>query len=535
MSKKAARKQIVRAKKSTRAVGKKHGSKRRGTRAPTSAGGRAAKTTFSLQIFLSHKQKDRERASRLKAKLESHGSDRLEVFVSGEDIKAGEFWNAKLRRSLTECDLLVLLYTAPVDNMNWCLYEGGFFAGRHQLDTAHVRATPWGNRLICLHPDGLDLPDPLKTWQSLPANEANIRRFLREIYGSRPGFAGVNPALVDHEAMRDEFDRLVKDVIGVVGPPAVQDDFCFVHEMGVRLTHHEMAELKATLQMPLGVKLEVRPETLKEVFNIAGKQADLSWKDFVQSIQLPAQRAWVDHLALAIAQVNDRYARTPMLPLLGVAPPDPSGPPKVYRPIIIERSHLPDQWTRFRIALARAPEILSLREDGDRLMQLILIARNLTGTILPKSLRGLELAKSLGGEGHLRSALHEIWSEIEASRVEALNEGMQIQNDVLPLFGEQDHPLLESMMTAWKKRHIDLQGVFEQVRGPNARLTQDELRSTFEQTRSSLQAMRDLTQQLLHRLVARFAERAMTPAQDRQLAVPGITSAEAGPRQQRMA
>ena len=99
--------------------------------------------------------------------LEEYGRKKLEVFVSPA-IEAAKKWNDEVFTKLSEADLLILLYTDPSADMDWCLFETGFFAG-----VSHMKK----NRgLMCLLPQGGPTPKPLEGWENVEATDDGIKK-----------------------------------------------------------------------------------------------------------------------------------------------------------------------------------------------------------------------------------------------------------------------------------------------------------------------------------------------------------------------
>jgi hypothetical protein len=96
----------------------------------------------------------------------------VECFVSGSDIGAGTDWNREIREALKRSHLLVLLFTNPSQNWDWCLYEAGLFT---RLDEENVHAV-----VSLFHPDGA-APRVLENLQGVPARESAIREFLENL------------------------------------------------------------------------------------------------------------------------------------------------------------------------------------------------------------------------------------------------------------------------------------------------------------------------------------------------------------------
>ena len=132
-----------------------------------------------FHVFVSHKQDDHSLAVTLKRVLE-HLSGKIECFVSGSDLVPGTDWNAEIRSQLLKSHLLVLLFTEPSRNWDWCLYEAGLFTslGVHE-----------DHSVVCLyHPQGSS-PRPLTNLQGVPVEAEAVQRFFSELCKETPRVA----------------------------------------------------------------------------------------------------------------------------------------------------------------------------------------------------------------------------------------------------------------------------------------------------------------------------------------------------------
>ena len=84
-------------------------------------------------IFISwSKSKSRELAIEAKHLLESLDSH-LKVFMSEEDIAAGEKFQDKIINKIKECDKLLLCFTHENKKSPWLLYEAGYASGLNKI------------------------------------------------------------------------------------------------------------------------------------------------------------------------------------------------------------------------------------------------------------------------------------------------------------------------------------------------------------------------------------------------------------------
>ena len=118
--------------------------------------------TEPFRVFISHKNKDKKAARTLQEIL-AGGCPKVEFFLSSDakSLPGGKPWWQEIHAALDRADWLLLIYTTPSDNWDWCVYEAGYFAGRRQATNTHS--------LVVMHPPGVVPPAPLTAWQSVQA------------------------------------------------------------------------------------------------------------------------------------------------------------------------------------------------------------------------------------------------------------------------------------------------------------------------------------------------------------------------------
>ena len=132
------------------------------------------RNTDFVRIFVSHKDEDRAKARTIKDLLEVYAPNRLEFFISGENIIAGEDWQERIRNELRNSTLLLLLFTEPTKNWDWCLFEAGLFTPLIDRDEQR--------RIICIYPFDSGGPRPLTNLQGIPADVESVSKFLTSLF-----------------------------------------------------------------------------------------------------------------------------------------------------------------------------------------------------------------------------------------------------------------------------------------------------------------------------------------------------------------
>ena len=80
-----------------------------------------------FRVFISHKHEDHALAVVVKKAIQSLNKDLIDCFVSDVDITAGTDWRREIRSALARSHILLLLFTAPAKNWDWCLFETGLY------------------------------------------------------------------------------------------------------------------------------------------------------------------------------------------------------------------------------------------------------------------------------------------------------------------------------------------------------------------------------------------------------------------------
>ena len=124
-------------------------------------------------VFLSYASDDFTAAEKIKNSLEAAGID---VFFDKDDLRAGENWEAKLRRKIDECSLFI-----PVISRNTLTPARRFFRIEWNLALKQAEMTGFSEQDTFLLPVAIDdtaateagLPDRFRTiqWTRLPAGD----------------------------------------------------------------------------------------------------------------------------------------------------------------------------------------------------------------------------------------------------------------------------------------------------------------------------------------------------------------------------
>jgi TIR domain len=150
------------------------------------------------EVFLSHKQDYTKQAQALCRALRKIVPGAA-IFRS-EDIDKGADFRAAINRELAEAKCFVLLYTDPEIDWSWCFYEAGVFMCKGR------KRRP----VFCLHPKAVPPPSPLANLQSIPAERAEIEKWIRNDFSR----------VLTRKHREDKLKGTVKDIEKLVNATA---------------------------------------------------------------------------------------------------------------------------------------------------------------------------------------------------------------------------------------------------------------------------------------------------------------------------
>lgn len=127
-----------------------------------------------FRIFVSHKHSDADLAGVVQDQLEGL-SPMFECFVSGRNITSGSDWSRAITMALGRSHLLLLLFTVPARNWDWCLYEAGLFIQFAAAAEEDVRS------VVSIFDPATGPPRPLAAVQGVPADAKAIGKVLKKL------------------------------------------------------------------------------------------------------------------------------------------------------------------------------------------------------------------------------------------------------------------------------------------------------------------------------------------------------------------
>jgi hypothetical protein len=408
-----------------------------------------------LRLFISHKVDACEGAREIAKKLRALGKGALEVFIS-EELPYGLDWLTTLHRELDKADKLVLLYTDPDQQWDWCLYESGFFRGRAS-DNA-------GKSVIVFHDIDVPPPAPLQHIQNAAMSERHrdgIQKFIQELF-TEPVRPGVGPLLP--EVVKDgKKCREVEDLfIHAVSYPREQRGFA--NEICVQVKEDA---LKGRGDMPSTARVFGSGLDL-----LALDRADNGhpWKLIYEEIERRSDNPhdWVRALVELMRQVTFSPNRLPStgLPLFRCRD---GGRSRVYRPAIRSYTKKRDILS-FHIIFVDLPE----EAQGEKyigseasLAYALAISRMFRWSVLEPLAEHLRrLRKSAGVKrADVALELHNFFNQISTVYAEGKNQGYG-REQLEASLEERDQTKLQRLLRDWDLAMSDLRDWQDELDDP---------------------------------------------------------------------
>jgi hypothetical protein len=245
-----------------------------------------------FRIFLSHKHGDDAAALAIKDRLELY-SARIRVLLA-EDMEPGTDWYDWIGAQLESSDMLFFLFNGPHASWDWPLYEVGLFMAKN--DEQH-------RPVVCLLHPAEEPPSPLQHLQTVEADEAGIKDFLKELFGSTALTGRAEPLNASFARNDRELTEAAEDIAGYFQKPALERWTYFDRFFHIHVPDPSMLTLEA---IPSDTRIVSDQRTL-EHFGLTGRET--TWGTVVSVAEELGDVRWIQQLTAAVYKASRR--RTP--------------------------------------------------------------------------------------------------------------------------------------------------------------------------------------------------------------------------------
>ena len=474
-----------------------------------------------ITVFVSHKHDATGPAAQSISLKISQLFAGTKCFVA-QDIRHGKDWSKDIHDALESSSWLLLLYTDPSQIWDWCLDETGFFAGRVEK----------ADRLVCIVPEQMEAPGPLKRWKTCKATAVEIKALLRSVFGER--FPRVFEEIdADPAVVRDSYiDDLVRQFLSCF---SAQTAHYHARQWRFSVPNGGREKLRVGC-LPDDTKVFARKEALEPLgydFPDSG-EIELSWEAVRENLDSIPFHSSVLETAIAYSMhhvlVNSMASKT--LPVVRVSRKNKACHPTLYS------SKFVSGCDEFCFILADVPETTPVPGLGD-----LALASNLLRSSI--SFRTKLINEHLTSIGpHLnkpsvkgfRDLLTRIHADYCTVSLEAMSMGLYDTEVIRHVFVSEDDIEFVGFVLGnkasesgeWVRLSVEL---FADL-GRN--LEEDALKPAFERVSDILGAMATINGEFIRRASLRISTLALgldekaVPAADNLRHFPRVTELAAG-------
>jgi len=324
-------------------------------------------TDDMFTVFISHKHDDHALAIEVKKAMEGLNPELIDCFVSGIDITAGMDWRREIRSVLARSHILMLLFTAPSKNWDWCLYETGLYT---RFDKTEVRS------VVCLFNPGQAAPSPLADLQGVPADADKVRDFLdlvcRETWKISDDW---RRGALAPEIEPERVEAAARAIAGAFRRSGSASAYYPCHRVVLSLSESD----DIAKGIPESARVMEGPNDTSgytmSLFDLAGGTGSRNWGDLLRAVD-GTEADWRRELDAHFLQALDEKLFRPMEGRMHAGCTSRVGD-RLYHPIIYSVVRGPavgpmsddavgtDRWPR-SVTIVLAPEPPAPREAGNR-------------------------------------------------------------------------------------------------------------------------------------------------------------------------
>jgi hypothetical protein len=383
-----------------------------------------------INIFISHKTEDEQTAMHVRKILKDFDDDETPMmeFSLSEEIPGGEKWYEWITSKLKSSNLLILLFTDPTLNWDWCLYEAGLF---DLLDGDHHRRT------ICLHSPATDPPAPLKHLQAFSANTEGTTKFLDQLFLGTDLTGLQKPIAKWLNKVPEKKKKAAKEIAQLINRIPEKTEwhtkYMFIHVSDPRKLKED--------HIPSDAKVMSTEKTF-ELFD--RPDGAWTWKDIEEKVRLKDDQRWLDELAMSMKAVAEGNLPEPIQALF-----HPLRGSMLYRPILYRADKLADGSIKYKILFFEDVS-WQVKEAPTNLRSL------LTSLVMATRFRYELLQKFLDDNGNLingtprQDICQEIKHTIYSIESEASSRGLLDKLSLTRVFASaQDRQAISGMYDDW--------------------------------------------------------------------------------------
>lgn len=381
-----------------------------------------------VNIFISHKHEDEQKAKDLKKILKDYDHDEKLNFYLSEEILHGDEWYPWIKDKLHKSQLLLVLFNDVTQGSDWCVYEAGLFEGLGQ--DRH-------GRIICLHPSTVKPPEPLRNLQTVVAEPGRVKWFLEQFYTDTRLTGLPDPIAPDLAEQPKKMDQAAEKIINLIAHhPAERRPYgehIFLHVKNPQSINDD--------QIPPDAEVTSDTASSWKIFDL--DEGTWTWKDLEEEARKNQDTLWIEALAYEIYRASKRKPVNPIQATFRACRGE-----KRYRPILYRTDWQADGSVIFRILFYE--DVTWQHKDIPKkhlnvLISLVMATR-FKYELLKKYLSRISTPVT---EEEKQQAYNEIRQTIRSIEGEAMTHGMHKKQALTEAFQDKDQQTIEQMYDEW--------------------------------------------------------------------------------------
>lgn len=273
------------------------------------------------------------------AALGAFGGNQVIVRASCS-FKPGINWFDEVHKAIEASDWLILLYTAPQQDWDWCMFEVGYFSRRlHESRDS-------SKRLICLHPQGCSVPNPIMHQTNVQATVGEVYALMKAVYLDDPW--AIKQELFTEAALTKELGDFVNKIVSAVNRRmiATPREQVFAPEIMLEILPSQKPEWKSG-RIPENAIVSGVGQW-EAFFGKSVASGSRTWGDLIKGLNYT--QLWIPSLIELMQCAEADTAYVPTLPLFL---PVPAG--NAYRLVLRKLEKMPDGSERFYLTVVLIP------------------------------------------------------------------------------------------------------------------------------------------------------------------------------------
>lgn len=393
----------------------------------------------SLRIFISHKKEDRHIAAKLTQEIKAQ-FDRINCFSFTEEADSGERYVDRIYKNLRESDWLILIYTGPTAEWDWCMFESGFYLATREYNN--------NSRLVCMHAPGLKPPKPLSDYHSAEASIDGLLPLLEKIYGDPPrmGVAPISRTLAnDNQKLKEMAERIIAD-FGVKPIRQWSCNYVFIELSKAQI---DAMVLNGDLPDTANIKVKSNSQSFK-MFGLTDEET--KWSILYDKLKENSQNEWTDNLIKCMRSSCLGEAYPPALPFYYS-----TNDKKTYRPVLHRVDKMPNDSRQFKLIFVETtPEDENIAASPiEYLFTLLAIARKTRWGILKPLVNDIRTTPDV----NVKSKIDECLQSLAKIKIDAERGRLDLVKVLEPFNGHAEEDEIVELITNWKILKEGLSGI----------------------------------------------------------------------------